>query len=804
MKQYGPFLALILNVCGVLLLSPPVAAQSSSQMSMLQGDWKSVEDPGSLLTVKGPQWIEQYEGKILDAYKFAVTDNCLDFGGTPDPSGKFIAFPDDEGMCFTILKLTKNVMQLSLVGRGNTLNYIRIKSEQTSASSQTPAGSSDPVSQSGLIPYEISKCKPIPKQWKPGTKIYNADFAKRHPRFKGTIKNYSADAIRGMAHYVMRRHCLWVQKVGGYDWRVVAGKNAVFEAPKDNFAGDPTKDPEYRIFNHPKHQPLDIKEGVFTQSAEVKSKPIINFVRHNNGRWHGTIEYLKALANNQYLVLVSYWKGDRPGLIKAQCQMQENGDIFTFVKCGRPIQRPQWDNVAMNIVKGLKPVKRMSDGSLGSLKTGTFSVLKNEKGLPVWKTTLGPIAVFRDNPKIGGNKVHFAAKFSEHANGIIKMRTKDGKKYSGHWARKCRGYTEYDKWWSKANNTSNTRDYQTCKSSKKAKIYKKNGWSSQYKTLDGEPSYCWGSIVAYKNTAAGTFNGYIRECAAGGKYEFTGSMPSANPNDDLDRKRRELAELKARRAAEEEARRKAEAEAEARRKAEEERLRLAAEIEAEKRRLAEAEAMRKAEEEARRKAEAEKQRLALLKAKDNCSGKKSYSANYKYSGFLQEIICPSDTPKYGEFKDSGYWKGGLWCGKQGKAGYWVWVKPKWCVWESIYAAALQKGTIEDTSGGEVWESSWGPVVVAADAEGRFTARYNDEAMGWVSLASQDGLSYKGYWARNCGRNEAGCGSTKTARNGVKTQCWGQLWGRVNEANTKFNGSWNSCGSGNPGVWNGWK
>ena len=804
MKQHRPFIALILSVCCVLLLSLPVAAQSSSQMSKLQGKWKSVEDPNSLLIVKGPQWIGQYEGKILDAYKFAVTDKCLDFGGTPDPRGKFIVFPDDEDMCFAILKLTKNVMQLSLVGRGNTLNYIRAKNEQTSASSQTPAGSTGSVTQSGLIPYELSTCKPIPKQWKPGTKIYNADFVKRHPQFKGNIKSYSADAIRGMAHYVMRRHCLWVQKVGGYDWRVVAGKNAVFEAPKDNFAGDPTKKPEYRVFNHPKHQPLDIKEGVFTQSAEVKSKPIINFVRHNNGRWHGTIEYLKALGNNQYLVLVSYWKGDRPGLIKAQCQMQENGDLFNFVRCGRPIQRPQWDYAAMNIGKGLKPVRKMNDGSLGSLKMGTFSVLKNEKGFPVWKTTLGPIAVFRDNPKIGDDKVHFAAKFSEHANGIIKMWTKDGKKYSGRWARKCRGYTQYDKWWSKANNTGNTRDYQTCYSSKKAKIYKKNGWSSKYKTLDGEPSYCWGSIVAYKNATAGTFNGFIRECAVGRKYEFTGSIPSANPDDDLDRKRRELAELKARRAAEEEARRKAEAEAEARRKAEEERLRLAAEIEAEKRRLAEAEARRKAEEEARRKAEAEKRRLALLKAKDNCSGKKAYSANYKYSGFLQEIICPSDIPKYGEFKDSGYWKGGPWCEKQGKAGYWVWVKPKWCVWESIYAETLQKGTVEDTSGGEVWKSSWGPVVVAADAEGRFTARYNDKAMGWVSLASRDGLSYKGYWARNCGRNEAGCGSTKISRNGVKTQCWGHLWGRVNEANTKFKGSWNYCGSGKPGVWNGWK
>ena len=804
MRKFVPYVTLILGALSLPLLCPLSNAQASSPMIELQGSWESVEDPNAALVVKGAKWISLYENKIQDSYKFGITNNCLNFGGTIDPRGKFIVFPDDEDTCMSIVKLTKNVLQLSLVGMGNTLNYIRANNEQAAATPKTPSGSGGSVSRSGLIPSEVAGCKPIPKKWKPGTKVYNADFAKQHPRFKGNIKSYSADAIKRMAHFVMRRHCIWVQKIGGYDWRVVAGKNAVFEAPKDSFAGDPTKKPEYRLFTHPKQGPLDIKEAVFVQSAEAASKPIINFVRHNNGRWHGTIEYLKATGNNQYLVLVSYWKGDRPGLIKTQCQMQQDGESFNFVTCGRPIMRPQYDYAAMNIVKGLKPGRKMEDGSLGSLKSGTFSVLKNEKGLPVWKTTLGPIAVFRDDPKIGDGKVHFAAKFAEHANGIIRMRTKDGKKYTGNWARKCRGYTAFDKWWSKAKNTSNKRDYQTCAKSKKAKRYKKNGWSAKYKTLDGELSSCWGSIVAYKNPAAGTFNGYIKECAVGGSYEFTGSIPPTNADDELDRKRRELAELKARRAAEEEARRKAEAEAEARRKAEEERLRLAAELEAEKRRLAEAEARRKAEEEARRKAEAEKRRLALLKAKDNCSGKKAYSANYKYSGFRQEIICPSDIPKYGEFKDSGYWKGGPWCGQTGKAGYWVWVKPKWCVWENIYAATLQKGTIEDTSGGEVWKSSWGPVVVAADAEGRFTARYNDKAMGWVALSSSDGLSYKGYWARNCGRNEPGCGSTRTSRNGVKTQCWGNLWGKVNNANTKFKGSWNYCGSGKPGVWNGWK
>ena len=35
----------------------------------------------------------------------------------------------------------------------------------------------------------------------------------------------------------------------------------------------------------------------------------------------------------------------------------------------------------------------------------------------------------------------------------------------------------------------------------------------------------------------------------------------------------------------------------------------------------------------------------------------------------------------------------------------------------------------------------GPRCCRRGCEGRFTARYN-EAMGWVSLASQDGLSYK--------------------------------------------------------------
>lgn len=58
------------------------------------------------------------------------------------------------------------------------------------------------------------------------------------------------------------------------------------------------------------------------------------------------------------------------------------------------------------------------------------------------------------------------------------------------------------------------------------------------------------------------------------------------------------------------------------------------------------------------------------------------SANGKYSGLVQQLLCPTDSVKYGDFKDFGYWSGGNWCGQKGKAGYWVWVNPTWYVWAS--------------------------------------------------------------------------------------------------------------------------
>ncbi|MGR8933155.1 MAG: hypothetical protein ACU837_02045 [Gammaproteobacteria bacterium] len=57
------------------------------------------------------------------------------------------------------------------------------------------------------------------------------------------------------------------------------------------------------------------------------------------------------------------------------------------------------------------------------------------------------------------------------------------------------------------------------------------------------------------------------------------------------------------------------------------------------------------------------------------------SAGGKYENLIQVLPCPADKAKYGEFNDYGYWAGGPWCGQMGRSGYWVWLSPKWYIWE---------------------------------------------------------------------------------------------------------------------------
>ena len=56
------------------------------------------------------------------------------------------------------------------------------------------------------------------------------------------------------------------------------------------------------------------------------------------------------------------------------------------------------------------------------------------------------------------------------------------------------------------------------------------------------------------------------------------------------------------------------------------------------------------------------------------------SVDGKYTNLVQVMECRRDSATYGNFRDYGYWRGGSWCGQRVRAGYWVWVYPKWYVW----------------------------------------------------------------------------------------------------------------------------
>jgi len=69
-----------------------------------------------------------------------------------------------------------------------------------------------------------------------------------------------------------------------------------------------------------------------------------------------------------------------------------------------------------------------------------------------------------------------------------------------------------------------------------------------------------------------------------------------------------------------------------------------------------------------------------INALDDTVGELKASADGKYYNLIQVMECPRDRQSYGEYRDYGYWKGGAWCQQQGKAGYWVWLAPRWYVW----------------------------------------------------------------------------------------------------------------------------
>ncbi|HEY5534474.1 MAG TPA: hypothetical protein VIL99_06025 [Ignavibacteria bacterium] len=101
--------------------------ETEQKNTLLEGLWISDEDSKSSIQVKSNLWLEMYEKEKTDTFKFALGDSCLANSGTKtNPNGKYITVFDPAGnRCFFIVNSANSKLELSYVGRGNTLRYTK-------------------------------------------------------------------------------------------------------------------------------------------------------------------------------------------------------------------------------------------------------------------------------------------------------------------------------------------------------------------------------------------------------------------------------------------------------------------------------------------------------------------------------------------------------------------------------------------------------------------------------------------------------------------------------------------------------
>ena len=99
--------------------------ETEQKPGVLEGVWVSDDDKLSKIRVMGSNWSEIYDGEKPETYKFGIGDSCLaNADAKVNPNGKYITVFDGDGdRCFYIVKASETKLELSYMGRGNTLRY---------------------------------------------------------------------------------------------------------------------------------------------------------------------------------------------------------------------------------------------------------------------------------------------------------------------------------------------------------------------------------------------------------------------------------------------------------------------------------------------------------------------------------------------------------------------------------------------------------------------------------------------------------------------------------------------------------
>lgn len=100
----------------------------SEKLWKLQGNWQSIEDPNSRISFVGQQKVETYAG-IPDARTESTIHlgaDCLNGENPLSEEDTYISEPESD-LCWAIVRLTDEELELAFMGRGNTLKYRKLE-----------------------------------------------------------------------------------------------------------------------------------------------------------------------------------------------------------------------------------------------------------------------------------------------------------------------------------------------------------------------------------------------------------------------------------------------------------------------------------------------------------------------------------------------------------------------------------------------------------------------------------------------------------------------------------------------------
>jgi hypothetical protein len=93
----------------------------------MQGTWVSVDDPQSVVRVEGLMWTDVYGGEVVSQSVMSFADACSDGSEGGGAVMELFSIPpqDMPAMCYSDLYADKSRMEMSYMGRGNTLAFAR-------------------------------------------------------------------------------------------------------------------------------------------------------------------------------------------------------------------------------------------------------------------------------------------------------------------------------------------------------------------------------------------------------------------------------------------------------------------------------------------------------------------------------------------------------------------------------------------------------------------------------------------------------------------------------------------------------